>query len=315
MPRFELLEGRPYNRITVQTSRGCPRACEFCAASLRITTRFQQKAVERVVGELREARRFFPEPFVEFADDNTFLDRRWSKHFLTALEREEIHYFTETDASVADEPELCDRIAASGCRQLLIGFESPFAGELAGIDPAGFKQRRATELSRVVDVLQSRGVSVNGCFVLGLDSHTPDVFPRLLEAVRRSGLAEVQFTVLTPFPGTPLYRRLSAAGRLLPDKGWDERTLFDVSYRPERMSVQELEAGMRFLFENTYTERATRARQRGFVRQKRGRPAWRDREPTANSRPPHESNELVELRRRENPRELMPVSERHSTTE
>lgn len=273
MPRFELLAGRNYNRVTLQTSRGCPRRCDFCAASLRITDRFQQKPVELVMAELRSARRFFPEPFFELADDNTFLDRRWSKAFLAKLEREEIHYFTETDASVADDPELCDAIARSGCRQLLIGFESPHGKELQGIDPASWKQRRAPELARVVDMLQSRGVSVNGCFILGLDSQTADVFPKLLDTVRSSGLAEVQFTVLTPFPGTPLYQRLEGEGRLLPDKGWDHRTLFDVTFVPKNMSVTELETGLRFLFEHTYTDRETRARQREFVRQKRRGPS------------------------------------------
>lgn len=272
-PRFDLLRGRAYSRLTVQTSRGCPRACEFCAASLRITSRYQQKPVELVIAELREARRQCDQPFFEFADDNTFLDRRWSRQLLAALEREQLHYFTETDASVADEPELCDRIAASGCRQLLIGFESPSAADLKGVDPAGWKGRRASDLHRVVDTLQSRGVSVNGCFILGLDAHTPDVFPRLLDAVRASGLAEVQYTVLTPFPGTPLYRRLAAEGRLLPNAGWSNRTLFDVTFTPKNMSVAELEAGLRFLFENTYTRSETRRRQRNFIHQKRRGPA------------------------------------------
>jgi radical SAM superfamily enzyme YgiQ (UPF0313 family) len=83
-PRFDLLRGRAYNRVTVQTSRGCPRNCDFCAASLRITRKFQQKPVELVIEEIREARRYVDEPFFEFADDNTFLDRAWSKDLLRA---------------------------------------------------------------------------------------------------------------------------------------------------------------------------------------------------------------------------------------
>jgi radical SAM superfamily enzyme YgiQ (UPF0313 family) len=81
VPRFDLLEGRPYSRITVQSSRGCPRACEFCAASLRITSRFNQKPVDRVIAEIRAARGYVAEPFFELADDNTFLDRRWGEDF------------------------------------------------------------------------------------------------------------------------------------------------------------------------------------------------------------------------------------------
>jgi radical SAM superfamily enzyme YgiQ (UPF0313 family) len=268
-PRFDLLAGRPYNRVTIQTSRGCPRACECCAASLRITSRFNQKPVGRILAEIREARRWFPEPFLEFADDNTFLNKGWSKLLLRALRREGIRYFTETDASVADDPGVCDLLAASGCRQVLIGFESPRAGDLSGMDPAGWKRRRAPQMLRTIDALQSRGVSVNGCFILGLDGQTPDVFPQVLDFVRRSGLAEVQYTVLTPFPGTPLYERLRREGRLLRPRFWDRCTLFDVNYVPRGMTVAELEAGLRWLFAESYAAGATSARNRQFVRQRR----------------------------------------------
>jgi radical SAM superfamily enzyme YgiQ (UPF0313 family) len=267
-PRFDLIEGRAYNRVTVQTSRGCPRACEFCAASLRITTRFNQKPVEHVIAEIRAARGYVAEPFFELADDNSFLDRRWTEDFLRAVTPEGIRYFTETDASVADDPALCDRLAASGCRQLLIGFESPFADDLTGLDPAEWKRRRAPRLRHVIDTLQSRGVSVNGCFILGLDTHTADVFPAILEFVRASGLAEVQYTVLTPFPGTPLHARLRREGRLLAERFWDRCTLFDVTFAPKRMTVDELEAGLRWLFKETYTQAATEARIQSFVAQR-----------------------------------------------
>ncbi len=281
-PRFDLLDGRQYNRLTVQTSRGCPRACEFCAASLRITTRFNQKPVERVLAEIRAARAHAAEPFFELADDNTFLDRRWTDEFLRAVTPEGIQYFTETDASVADDPGLCDRLAASGCRQVLIGFESPRADDLSGIDPVDWKRRRAPRLRKVIDTLQSRGVSVNGCFILGLDTHTPDVFPQVLEFVRASGLAEVQYTVLTPFPGTPLHARLRREGRLLQDRYWDRCTLFDVTFAPKRMSVEELEAGLRWLFRQTYTRAETEARIQGFVAQRRdARLRARARQPEA----------------------------------
>jgi len=267
-PRFELLQDRPYNRITIQTSRGCPRQCEFCGASLMITSRFNQKPVPTVLGEIQAARQYFSEPFIEFADDNTFLNNRWGKKLLRALIPHELRWFTETDASVADDLELCDLLAPSGCRQLLIGFESPRGNDLTGIDPANWKQKQAPEMRRVIDVLQSRGVSVNGCFILGLDSHTPDIFPMLLDFVRTSGLAEVQFTVLTPFPGTRLYHRLHNEGRLLTERFWDRCTLFDVNYRPARMTVEELESRLRWLFSETYSAEETSRRTRAFVRQR-----------------------------------------------
>ncbi len=274
-PRFDLLRGRDYNRVTLQTSRGCPRGCEFCGASLRITRRFNQKPVALVMEEVREARRHVASPFFEFADDNTFLDKNWSKELLRALATEEIHYFTETDASIAEDEILCDLLAASGCRQVLIGFESPRPNDLGGMDPGEWKKKQAPHCERVIEKLQSRGVSVNGCFILGLDNHTPEIFPSVLEFVRQSGLAEVQFTVLTPFPGTPLYHRLKADGRLLSERFWDACTLFDVNYRPKQMSVHELEEGLQWLFRETYGREESRRRLRRFIQQ-RGTPAQAD---------------------------------------
>lgn len=265
-PRFDLLRHRDYNRVTVQTSRGCPRSCEFCAASLLISPRFNQKPVDLVLAEIRAARESFAHPFLEFADDNTFLDKGWGRTFLRALIPEEMRWFTETDASVADDLELCDLLAQAGCRQLLIGFESPRAADLVRIDPVGWKQRMATNALRVVDVLQSRGVSVNGCFILGLDTHTPDIFPAIRDFVRASGLAEVQLTVLTPFPGTALYARLHREGRLIGERFWDRCTLFDVNFRPAQMTVEELESGLRWLFGELYSRDETSRRQRSFLK-------------------------------------------------
>jgi radical SAM superfamily enzyme YgiQ (UPF0313 family) len=152
---------------------------------------------------------------------------------------------------------------------VLIGLESPQASDLDQVDPANWKLRQAPRYRRVIDTLQSRGVSVNGCFVLGLDAHTPDIFPAVLDFVRSSGLAEVQYTVLTPFPGTPLHARLKREGRLLREKYWSHCTLFDVNFQPLQMSVAELEAGLRWLFKETYSTEQTRRRQRAFAKQVR----------------------------------------------
>jgi radical SAM superfamily enzyme YgiQ (UPF0313 family) len=267
-PRYDLLRGLQHNRITVQTTRGCPRDCAFCAASLRLGGAYQRKAVALVIEEIRAAKAAVGNAFFEFADDNTFLDHAWSKELLRALAREEIHFFTETDASLADDPELCDLLAEAGCRQVLVGFESPRADDLQDIDPANWKRVQAPRIRHVVDTLQSRGVSVNGCFILGLDHHSTDVFPDVLDFVRSSGLAEVQFTVLTPFPGTPLYQQLRADKRLLRERFWDRCTLFDVNFVPKHMRVEELEAGMTWLFREAYNANATRERTRAFVEAK-----------------------------------------------
>ncbi|MBM4001414.1 MAG: B12-binding domain-containing radical SAM protein [Planctomycetes bacterium] len=264
-PRFDLLKGRPYNRVTVQTSRGCPLQCEFCAASVRLTSAFQQKPVDKVVREIEAARRVTEQPFFEFADDNTFVNKKWGKEFLRAVTPLGIQWFTETDVSIAEDDELLELLADSGCRQVLIGLESPSGEDLGGIDPTGWKREHSARYLEAIDKIQSYGVTVNGCFILGLDNQTPDVFSQVKEFVDRSRLIEVQVGVLTPFPGTPLYDRLKREGRLLRDVYWDRCTLFDVNYRPKGMTVEQLETGLRRLFAEIYNEREFTKRKRHYM--------------------------------------------------
>ncbi len=125
MPRFDLLDVERYNRLTVQTQRGCPWRCEFCAASIRLTPKYKVKPVDKVLAEIHEIKRLWPAPFIEFADDNSFVNRRHSKELLRAMVGEHIRWFTETDIAIADDPELLDLMHASGCAEVLIGLESP----------------------------------------------------------------------------------------------------------------------------------------------------------------------------------------------
>lgn len=264
-PRFDLIRGRAYNRVTVQTSRGCPIDCEFCAASLRITSSFQQKPVDLVVDELFTASQAVDMPFVEFADDNTFVNRKWSKDFLDAITPLNLRWFTETDITVAQDEDLLDRMWAAGCRQILIGLESPDKSGLVGIDPHDWKAKRFDSYAEAIARIQSRGISVNGCFVLGLDAHTPEIFETVRDFVQETNLLEVQITVLTPFPGTPLYHRLKHEGRLLQNRYWDRCTLFDVNYKPKKMSVEELESGLRWLFGEIYNAGEFSRRKRHYM--------------------------------------------------
>jgi radical SAM superfamily enzyme YgiQ (UPF0313 family) len=264
VPRFELLDIDKYNRLTVQTSRGCPLDCEFCAAS-KIYGRYRIKPVAQVMKEIDAILAVWPNPFIELADDNTFVDKRWAKDVLRELRTRSTRWFTETDVSLADDPEMLDLLADSGCQQVLVGLESVRRGSLDLLDRANWKSKRRDSYERFIDEVQKRGVTVNGCFILGLDSDTPDVFEEVASFVKRTGLLECQVTVLTPFPGTRLYDRLKLEGRLLRDDYWDRCTLFDVNFRPRHMSPEELEAGMRWLFTQLYSEEELLRRRRRFM--------------------------------------------------
>jgi len=269
LPRFELLDPTRYNRITVQTQRGCPWNCEFCASSVRLSPRFKVKPVEKVVAELRRVHDVWPHPFIEFADDNTFVDKARGRELARAIAPLRLRWFTETDISVADDPEMLRLLAASGCAQLLIGLEAPDNAGLDGLElNANWKLRRRDGYLRAIERIQDAGITVNGCFVLGLDPHGVESFDRVWDFVGESGLYEVQITVLTAFPGTPLYRRLQHEGRLLAPEAWETCTLFDVNFQPAKMSVGELRAGLFELGRKIYSAEFTEARRRRFFKRR-----------------------------------------------
>ena len=268
MPRYELLDVTRYNRLTVQTSRGCPHRCEFCASSVLLTPHYRVKPVDKVLAEIHRIKALWPEPFIEFADDNSFVDRAHYKALLRALKTERIRWFTEADVSIADDPELLGLMRESGCRQVLIGLESPVSAGLAGLETrSDWKRRRQPDYEGAVRAIQSHGITVNGCFILGLEGQDESIFDAVYDFVDRTGLYDVQITVLTAFPGTPLLARLRREGRLLEDGAWAKCTLFDVNHSPAGMSPARLRAGLVDLARRLYDGEFTEARRRRFFEQ------------------------------------------------
>jgi radical SAM superfamily enzyme YgiQ (UPF0313 family) len=271
IPRFDLLDPERYNRITVQTNRGCPWRCEFCASSILLTPRYKLKPVARVIEEIRAVKDSWPRPFIEFADDNSFVNKRRSRDLVEALCGEGVRWFTETDISVADDTELLGMLREAGCTEVLIGLESPSLGGLDGVElKRNWKLKQIERYRDAITRIQEHGVAVNACFILGLDGDGPEIFDAVESFVAETKPFDVQITVQTPFPGTPLYERLRTEARLLEESAWEKCTLFDVNYLPSGMTPERLERGLIELGQRLYSEEATLSRRRGFIRQ------WRE---------------------------------------
>jgi radical SAM superfamily enzyme YgiQ (UPF0313 family) len=268
MPRFDLLDVSKYNRLTIQTARGCPWNCEFCAASIRLNPKYRTKPIPKIIAELHRIKELWPAPFIEFADDNTFADKRHGHALCEALAGENVRWFTETDISVAQDDELLYKMRRAGCAQILIGLEDPAEGTDGMELKSNWKARQRVRYLENIRRIQDHGITVNGCFVLGLDTHTAASFDQIWDFIQQSELYEIQLTVLTPFPGTPLYDRFARDGRLIEPQAWEKRTLFDVTYQPAKMSIEDLRQGLLDLASKVYSREFTDFRRRQFFRRK-----------------------------------------------
>src|SRR5262249_32910410 len=192
---------------------------------------------------------------------------------LRQLIPERLRWFTEADIRIAEDDELLGLMRDSGCQQVLIGLESPRRLSLEGVElRTNWKARQQEGYKTAIAKIQSYGITVNGCFILGLDGDSTEVFDDVLGFVKESNLYEVQITFLTPFPGTPLYSRLKQEGRILRDGAWELCTLFDINFRPKQMSVSELQNGFLSLARQLYSSEETDTRRRKFKTMLRSSP-------------------------------------------
>lgn len=256
VPRFDLLGHGPRPRLTVQTQRGCPLACEFCGAS-RLLGPHRLKPLANLKRDLAAITALVPRPVLELADDNTFAGQCDAEALLETLATADSRFFTEVDWRVGENPRLLSRLAAAGCVQVLVGIES-----LVFRHPGmGAKQADLPRIMNAIDAIQGAGVAVIGCFIVGGDGETNSSLDQLADFIHASTLADVQLTLQTPFPGTALRRRLQRENRLLPNRGWSYCTLFDLTYQPDAMSVAELELAFRRLVRQVFALAETVRRQ------------------------------------------------------
>jgi radical SAM superfamily enzyme YgiQ (UPF0313 family) len=265
VPRFDLLDPENYNRIPVQTSRGCPHNCEFCAGSRNFGPGYRQKDVDQVIRELETISQTWERPFIEFADDNLFVNPTWGQELLRRLTPLGTRWFAETDISVADNRDLLRALRPAGCYQLLIGLESLSQDSLRRVESTGWKAARVGRYVEAVRTIQDHGVTVNACFIVGLDGDTPAVFDEIRRFDEQAQPLEIQVTVLTPFPGTALFGRLQREGRLDPAPFWNRCTLFDITYEPVGMTREQLRQGLHDLFKDLYNEHAFQRRKRQYI--------------------------------------------------
>lgn len=234
--RRELFDKRYFlTQAVFEATRACAHDCEFCVAPSAWGRRQLQKPVGHVVDDIR---RFGARKLI-FIDLNLISDREYARELFTALVPLRVRWFGLSTSLVGRDPDLMQLMARSGCSGLLIGFETISEAGLGTIR----KRFNTPSLYRdLIRDLHGLGISIQGCFVFGNDVDTTDSFAETAEFVIDTGIDLPRFAVLTPFPGTPLHRRLAGEGRIL-TRDWQLYDGQHVVFEPKRMSVSELQRG------------------------------------------------------------------------
>ena len=228
--------GKPYLPIAlVESSRGCPHACEFCSISQFFGQSWNARPVAEVVAEILALK---PHT-IFFTDDNLMADRLRAKELLRALAPLKLRWAAQVTLDAARDVELVGLMQDSGCAFLLIGFESLNPATLAAM---GKGINRASEYEETVRQLGRHGIGVYGTFVFGYDGDTEESFQRTREFALRHGLFFAAINHIVPFPGTPLYARLRQERRLLSPAWWLEPgyRFGQVIFHPVPLSAADL---------------------------------------------------------------------------
>ncbi|MBN2119936.1 MAG: radical SAM protein [Candidatus Omnitrophica bacterium] len=241
VPRWDLLKNKLYNIHIMQTARGCPFKCEFCSVTSFLGNTYRPKPIQNVIHEIETLLRIDKRKGIFFADDNIVFDTERAKELFTAITPFKIKYWWgQVSLNVAKDDKLLKLMYKSGCRQLLIGFESLRQENLDLIKKNTVNKRH--EYIELINRIHHSGISIVGAFVLGEDYDDEKTFDEIINFVQESNIAFPQISILTPLVGTSLYKRLKKDQRLL-HESWEKYTFSNVCFRPKFMSEKILEEG------------------------------------------------------------------------
>jgi len=252
VPRYDLISANffapssDYKMIPVQTTRGCPRDCDFCSVPQVYGKIFRMKSVAQVIADVEEAKKVASGLLILFSDDNMFINRRFSRELLKALIPLKIRYMAQSDIGIGKDEELLHLMHQSGCVMVLVGLESLSFDNLKQVD--GFKAKMLERYSEYVRRIQSYGIAVLGAFIVGFDHDDPSTFQRIADFVLEHSIYP-QITIATPLPRTALTDRLLREGRLPEESYWDRCTYYDAIFEPKGMTKRQLEKGVAALYE------------------------------------------------------------------
>lgn len=222
---------------SIVVSRGCPHHCTFCYkdAFFEGGRSFYTQRVDDALAEIAR----LPGRHLYFLDDHLLGHRRFARELFTGMAgMNRVFQGAATVDSILRDDTI-ELAARAGLRSLFVGFETLSDRGLQG---AGKKQNLGRDYRAVIRRLDDLGIMINGSFVFGLDGDGPDVFARTVDWAASSGITTATFHILTPYPGTQLYREMAAQQRLV-THDWDLYDTRHVVYRPTGMTATALKDG------------------------------------------------------------------------
>jgi radical SAM superfamily enzyme YgiQ (UPF0313 family) len=257
-PDRSVLPSRRYlTKDVFEATRSCVHACEFCVAPSAWGRTPLHKPVSDVIDDLRAE----GSKKAIFVDLNLISNRGYAEELFSALVPLHLQWYGLATTLVAREGELLTLMQRSGCRGLLLGLESIVG---ANLDAARKGFNRPDDFGAIVDTLHRHDISVQGCFVFGLDQDTAATCRETAELAVDIGIDLPRFAIATPFPGTPFHHRLEREGRIL-TRNWELYDGQHVVFQPARMTVQELERATEAAWKHAYSWRGIARRLRHTV--------------------------------------------------
>jgi radical SAM superfamily enzyme YgiQ (UPF0313 family) len=246
MPNFDLLAENYRMRVwPMMASRGCPHGCNFCTVTRMFGRKYRTVSVDRVIEEYRRAKR----RILFIYDDNFAANRRRTHEILDrmlALDQKR-QWAAQVRADAARDEELVRKMRRAGCCRVCIGFESINPDTLESLN----KNQDLETMTRAIRVFHDHGIAIHGMFMFGGDDDSPEIFEATSRFCREKRIDTVQYMILTPLPGTEVYRRLHGEGRLLHFL-WQYYDGMHAVFQPKRMSADALQKGMIDAFEDFY---------------------------------------------------------------
>ncbi len=243
-PMYDKIDKSKYLYTNViATSRGCPNRCDFCYNSCQ--NRFY---VQRPIADVLRDIKSLETRHVLFIDDNFIGVPSYTYELLCKMRALNLKWSAAVTTRILDYPELLDLMAETGCQSLFIGFESINNTALQGVN----KDNQFEKYEKLVQAIHSRGIMINASMVFGLDGDGPEVFATTLNWLEKNRIETLTSHILTPYPGTALYRRMEEAGRIT-NYDLSKYNTAHVVFKPQGMTAEELYNGYLWMYRRFYS--------------------------------------------------------------